>query len=84
MTGDVIRGFRCPECGEESLTYNGNYYCLNGQCWAMETDVPIMKQPTWELQLMIAYMDATNREGYAIYTGPLKDELARRAVEVTD
>lgn len=78
MTDQIIEGFRCPECGDESLTYNGNYFCLNRPCWAMSPDVPIRRQPTWELELMVAYMTIEDAERFAIYINPLVDELKRR------
>lgn len=74
----VIPGFQCPECGEESLTYNGNYYCLNMD-WFMDPEVVTRRQPTWELELMVAYMQANQKDNeWAIYIDPLVAELTRR------
>lgn len=80
MTGQIIEGFRCPICDEESLVYNGNYYCVNGD-WAMSPEVPMREQPTWELELMVAYMEAENPDQFAIYINPLRAELDRRIAE---
>lgn len=84
MTGQIIKGFACPQCGDESLVYNGNYYCVNDQCWAMDPDRAVTEQPTWELELMVAYMDREDADRFAIYTNPLKAELARRERERID
>ena len=78
MSADIIPGFHCPTCGQQSLTYNGNYYCLNGSCWGMDPEVGMFDQPTWELELMVAYMKARDAETFAIYIDPIVAELEWR------
>jgi len=79
MSDQIIEGFRCPDCQEESLTYNGNYFCTNNSCrWAM----PDHKLPTiWEMELMIAYMESEKirnpklTERMDFYLNPMKEHL---------
>jgi hypothetical protein len=70
-----IPGFQCPQCFEESLTYNGNYFCLECDWANPEVDIPIEEQSTFILELMSAYMG----DHYPNYTDPIHAELARRS-----
>ena len=38
-TGDLVVGVKCPKCRQESVVYNGNYYCDSCE-WAMEENGP--------------------------------------------
>lgn len=71
---DVIRGFRCPRCDSESLTYNGNYFCTECDWANPEVDHPIEQDSTFILELMLAYMG----DRCPHYTDPIKAELSRR------
>lgn len=34
--GDPVEGQLCPKCRQESVVYNGNYFCVRETCdWAM-------------------------------------------------
>lgn len=39
LTGDVVKGVPCPQCGDKIL-YNGNYFCehIDEGCWVMPGD----------------------------------------------
>lgn len=33
--GDPVPGVTCPKCGQETVVYNGNYFCSKEFCWVM-------------------------------------------------
>lgn len=39
--GDLVIGAACPKCGQQTVVYNGNYWCEREPCeWAMDGDDP--------------------------------------------
>lgn len=75
--GDPVIGVKCPRCGDESIVYNGNYWCYNPgtdngtrYCWVMETpegartnevDLHIIK--TYLLQRKAEYQKVNDPDG---------------------
>lgn len=85
MANEWIEGFKCPNCGNETLTYNGNYFCTYFECiWVNdEVDLKITQQSDFILNLMLAYMIQTlnpvnPQPNYQTSMDSVRNELARR------
>lgn len=76
----------CPDCGDDTVEYNGNYYCVHavdrdGSCdWVMEPDLPADRRPTADLIISLAHLkvDGSRQD----YIDEFTAELARRGVAI--
>lgn len=83
MSVKIIQGRRCPNCGSESLTYNGNYFCLDCDWVNTEIDTSYEEDSDFILDLMLAYMMQTFDEknpqpNYVSSMTNIRAELTRR------
>lgn len=67
-TGDKVKHAPCPKCGNETVVYNGNYFCSMPNCWIMSDSNSMTNRriiATYLVQCMNA--DKKNRERYEEY-----------------